>query len=197
MTVSIANMSQVWMANSNVYNAISMSVSTLGYGANASSKLLNLSVDGNSKFSVDATGRILSSYSKPIFSGMRLVTPAWENYTSNSTWIANSAFLNNGNYYNTSTGLFTCPVAGFYRISAGILCGQPNTWGYMTYYKSGVYSSALAHFNANATSAWATISYSVVVQAVINDTLGVGVYTNGGASFYNNTYNYVTIEFVG
>lgn len=58
MTVSIANMSQVWMSNTNTYNAIAMSVSTMGYGANAKSKLLNLSVDGNSKFSVYTNGSL-------------------------------------------------------------------------------------------------------------------------------------------
>ncbi len=196
MTVSISNMSQVWMTNANTYNAVAMSVSTLGYGANINSKLLNLSLDGSTRFSVDATGRPYTP-NRPLFSGMRLVTAAWENYPSNSIWIANSSFLNNGNHYNTSTGLFTCPISGFYRVSAGILTGQPNTWGSLMYYKNGAYSYHLAHFNANATSAWATISYSVVVQASTNDTLGVGVYTNGGACVYNSTYNYVTIEYVG
>jgi len=58
MTVSIANMSTVWMSNSNVYNAISMSVSTMGYGANANSRLIRFSVDGNTMFSVDSLGII-------------------------------------------------------------------------------------------------------------------------------------------
>jgi hypothetical protein len=56
MTVSIANMTQVWMSNTNTYNGIAMSVSTLGYGANVDSRLLNFIVDANTKFSVDANG---------------------------------------------------------------------------------------------------------------------------------------------
>lgn len=56
MTVSIANMTQVWMSNSNVYNAISMSVSTMGYGGNSSSRVLNFSVDSNTVFSIDTIG---------------------------------------------------------------------------------------------------------------------------------------------
>lgn len=56
MTVSIANMAQVWMSNSNVYNAISMSISTLGYGGNSSSRVLNFSVDSNTVFSIDTIG---------------------------------------------------------------------------------------------------------------------------------------------
>lgn len=197
MTVSISNMAQVWMSNTNTYNAIAMSVSTMGYGASANSSLLKLSVDGNTRFNIDGIGRIYNP-NRPIFTGQRIsASPAWEAYSSNSIWVANSAILNNGNCYNTSTGLFTCPVAGFYRISAGILCGQPNTYGYMMYYKSGVYSSYLNHFNGNANSVWATITYSVVVQASVNDTLGVGVISVGGATFYNQIHNHVCIEHIG
>jgi hypothetical protein len=61
MTVSIANMSQVWMSNTNTFNAIAMSVSTMGYGSSSNSKLLNLSVDGNSKFSVYTNGSIYAN----------------------------------------------------------------------------------------------------------------------------------------
>lgn len=58
MTVSIANMAQVWMSNTNTYNGIAMSVSTMGYGANSASRLFRLRVDGNTKFDIDANGRI-------------------------------------------------------------------------------------------------------------------------------------------
>lgn len=58
MTVSISNMSQVWMSNTNTYNSIAMSVSTLGAGANVNSRLLTLKVDGSTKFDIDADGRV-------------------------------------------------------------------------------------------------------------------------------------------
>lgn len=60
MTVSISNMAQVWMSNSNVYNAISMSVSTLGVGPNANSKLLSFKIDANSVFDVYASGVVFT-----------------------------------------------------------------------------------------------------------------------------------------
>lgn len=60
MTVSIANMTSVWMSNSNVYNAISMSVSTMGYGANSISRVLTFSVDANTVFDVDTKGIFFS-----------------------------------------------------------------------------------------------------------------------------------------
>jgi len=58
MTVSIANMAQVWMSNTNTYNGIAMSISTMGYGANTNSRLFKLRVDGNTKFDIDANGRV-------------------------------------------------------------------------------------------------------------------------------------------
>ena len=58
MTVSIANMAQVWMSNTNTYNGIAMSISTMGYGANSASRLFRLRVDGNTKFDIDANGRV-------------------------------------------------------------------------------------------------------------------------------------------
>lgn len=63
MTVSIANMAQVWMSNTNTYNAISMSVSTLGYGADSNSSLLKFNVDGNTVFRLDAKGTTTSKTS--------------------------------------------------------------------------------------------------------------------------------------
>ena len=53
-------MSQVWMSNTNTYNGIAMHVSTLGNGGNTHSRLLRFSVDGNTKFSIDAEGNMLA-----------------------------------------------------------------------------------------------------------------------------------------
>lgn len=58
MTVSIANMAQVWMTNTTPFSAISMNVSTIGAGSNSGSRLIQLGIDGNTKFSVDGNGRL-------------------------------------------------------------------------------------------------------------------------------------------
>ena len=60
MTVSISNMAQVWMSNTNTYNGIAMSISTLGYGANVASRILSFRVDGNTKFALDGNGNIVT-----------------------------------------------------------------------------------------------------------------------------------------
>jgi len=58
MAQSIGNMQQVWMSNTNTYNGIAMSISTMGYGASGTSRIFKLSVDGNTKFDIDANGRV-------------------------------------------------------------------------------------------------------------------------------------------
>jgi len=57
MTVSIQNMAQTWL-DANTYNAISMTVSSLGYAPNVHSKLINFNFNGTSTFSVTANGVI-------------------------------------------------------------------------------------------------------------------------------------------
>ena len=54
-------MAQVWMSNTNTYNGIAMSISTMGYGANSTSRILSLNVDGNTKFALDGNGTIIVS----------------------------------------------------------------------------------------------------------------------------------------
>jgi hypothetical protein len=60
---------------------------------------------------INASGRVTKPY-QPAFSGYRnagLVT--------NATAIHNIVNLNVGSHYNSSTGLFTCPIAGYYLVS--------------------------------------------------------------------------------
>ena len=97
MTVSIANMTQVWMSNTNTYNGIAMSISTLGYGANNFSRLLKFNVDGNTKFSIDGNGSVYSANS---ITANSLIANSF--VTSNVTVTYNvSAQVINANVYAT------------------------------------------------------------------------------------------------
>lgn len=57
MTVSIANLTATWVDTGNNYTGIGMNVAA-PFGANSDSRLINLSVNGTSKFSADANGRV-------------------------------------------------------------------------------------------------------------------------------------------
>ena len=146
---------------------------------------------------IDSNGYVTKPYT-PIFSGVRSGY-GWESYPSASVWIANLSLVNNGNCYNTSNGLFTCPVTGYYKISAGILIGKADSataYGYMMYAKNGAYSTFLNHLNGSSGSVWATISYNITVSASVNDTLAVGLVTVNGNAAYGDSHGYVNIELV-
>jgi hypothetical protein len=169
MTVSIANMAQVWMDTS-VRSAISMNVSTLGAGSNTSSKLLRLGIDGATKFSVDSTGRVTSP-SQPLFMG----TPTTD-YSGGSMptgTMAITATYNNGNHF--SSNQFTAPVAGWYRTTWGGL-QLPSTVTSLQVNGSDVHNGN--HYPAS-------VSYITMTQTTIrylnaNDYMSIRQWNGGG-----------------
>ena len=144
MAQSISNMNQVWMSNTNTYNAIAMSVSTLGYGASANSSLLILNVDGSNKFRVDAGGRVTKPSQPMVYAGR--TGGGWTNYNTGSNYVFNTAYVNNGNCLNTSTGIFTCPVAGYYRVAAGAIMGLGGASCYFYLRKNGSNYGMALHY---------------------------------------------------
>ncbi len=71
------------MSNTNTYNGIAMSISTMGYGANTRSRLFKLSVDGNTKFDIDANGNITAS-GNVVSNNQKVQAPTRTVYTSGS-----------------------------------------------------------------------------------------------------------------
>lgn len=255
MSQSISNMQQVWMSNTNTYNAIVMSVSTLGSGANSNSTLLKMNVDGNTRFSIDTNGNINSStpatnsYVKvtstsgggsmmmqsyqgtlgtigsttnipvelisnnvrrmlidtngyitkpyqPMFSAYNQGTAT--QYVTVNTWGSwNSNFSNWNtprwnvsqdvrNNFNSSTGVFTAPVAGYYHFSIGMSCQFFNS-SYMSFWKNGSYTPPYAltyEYNAAASgySFYNQLSQSYVFYMAAGDTM------TGGCYFASNSW---------
>lgn len=89
-------------------------------------------IGGNNLFSVDAYGRVNAAYN-PVFqgtgrSGGSQVTGSGLTYFT--TWIPSTISLNVGTYisagtsypcFNTSTGIFTCPIAGVYEVKGTVI----------------------------------------------------------------------------
>ena len=143
---------------------------------------------------VDGSGRLTTPF-QPRFSGYRNATAAWTSAASTTVWNASTALINNGNCYNTSTGLFTCPVAGHYRIALGILTGNAG-YAILSVIKNGVAGVSIAHGNTNGANLWYTTSYNVIVSCAQNDTIAAG-YATVGSAVFEATHNYLTIELVG
>jgi hypothetical protein len=100
-------------------------------------------IGGNNVFTVDAYGRVNAAYNpvvqgtglsgNAVFTGSGLSTP--------STMVPSAVPINIGSYFNTGTGVFTCPVAGIYFVTAtatslGYGSSAPDTTQSITWWKN-------------------------------------------------------------
>jgi hypothetical protein len=152
---------------------------------------------GTAALTIDSSGR-MNFGNKPLVHACRNVTASWENFgTTNVIYIYNVAITNVGSHYNTSTGIFTCPISGYYRMTTAALFGNVNTYAYQIHYKNSavIPNNVTAHCNAGGTGYWTT-GYTTIVQCSANDTLAVYAQT-GGATIYGTSFSNLTIEFLG
>jgi hypothetical protein len=91
---------------------------TMTGGLTVGGAFTSLGIDDNATstaVAIDSAGRVTMPY-QPIaaYSDTRSINLADVELTSSNFY--NSQFVNRGGHFNTSTGRFTCPVGGVYRI---------------------------------------------------------------------------------
>ena len=142
---------------------------------------------GSGQFLKDASGRVTMT-SQPCYVGVdRSATYSG----SGTTWVHSLTRLNVGNCMNTSTGIFTCPVAGRYLVLFNVLT-RSNAAHNVFIQKNSVTWAAgrdIATTGEQCTGVWS------VVDCAVNDQLRIFVDCDPGGDFWS-TYNTTTMMLI-
>lgn len=140
----------------------------------------DFATQGLARLTIDSNGQLKTPYQHAWFyvGGTVLVN------STNVVTKPNSAVISNANY-NTSTGLFTAPVAGKYLIGVwGLLYPHSSTVLTVYAWKNG------GSYGQGIQGGWAggshtTYSATVLVDLAVNDTVGFAFNRSGGADGVN------------
>ncbi len=159
------------------------------YNSNSTISLRTSNVE---RMGIDANGRVTTPY-QPAFSGRRIGGGS----ITSGVFVSDGAVINRGSHYNTSTGVFTCPVAGAYFMAfQGIASASPG-YGYIYLYRNGLNVGMFAHYNQNAGS-WNDVSVNGIIDCAVSDQLTFVVVTTGGnGGFYGAEHNTQSIMLLG
>ena len=167
----------------------------LGTVGNTNESLKFINSGGTELMRLDNSGRLTTPY-QPLFYGSRNGTGGWTSgYNSTAVFNYNTTYLNIGSSYNTSTGTFTCPIAGYYRVHASILVGNNNSSMGIFLYKNGAQYGEQGYHASNGPVVLLPMTW--VVSCAANDTLKIYAQCASGPGVFDNGYNYLNIELVG
>lgn len=149
---------------------------------------------GVERMSIDFGGRVTMPY-QPMASVTKNNGVGWA--TVNRTEVYNVAFTNTGNHYNTATGLFTCPVAGRYRVLGGSLAKGQYAIHIRPQKNGANINLSGAHANSTGDGGYYTMSVEYIVDCAANDTLSIHVYSSGPGYYDTSEYPFALFQLIG
>lgn len=151
----------------------------------------------NFGLSLDQSGYTQMPFKPCVFAWRAAGTNAWEIFSTTTTYIFNYVYTNRGGYYNSSTGIFTCPLAGTYKVTTSHLTGGNGGYAWLRTLKNGTIVDANGnHTSMGGVSMWTTSHTTNLISCAASDTLNIAVITGASATIYSE-YSLLTIEFLG
>ena len=152
-------------ANANIEFADNTTTSGCQIGANGDN--IKFGISGTERMRIDSAGRVTMPYQPAFAAGFSTA----QNLSSGQLCVFDTAALNIGSHYSTSTGRFTAPIAGTYQFQySNNITRISGSWSGFTFRKNGSnYRRAYDDTSAN----WANISLSFIVYLNANDYIDI------------------------
>ncbi len=145
---------------------------------------------------IDTAGRVTMPY-QPMFYGAR--DDSTYTNTGEANYVifqCNLAYVNVGSCYNTSTGRFTCPIAGVYEVSFNALTIGNASFNAYVYKNAAQYATRQLRCITNGNNDEQNGGFVCLVNAAANDVLDVRVSGSAG-QWYGPGANAMTIKLIG
>ena len=174
--LQIQNSSNPYVSCQDGTNYFNSGVITSNYGVINSSLPVSFQISDSEKMRIDSSGRITTS-SQPSFEAYRTSG----NVTQGSIVVFNNTRHNTGSHFNTSTGVFTAPIAGSYLFTHQCFTNAGNN---LTV-DMQVNSVNRLRVEADSNTSYRSLTASAVFYLSSNDT--VRLYTTTGEAHYNTS----------
>jgi len=158
---------------------------------------------GTSLTRIDTNARVLVP-NQPIMFGSKTSTATQDRQYP---WAINSLDVNVNSAWSTSSFVFTCPVAGLYYTSLGVICytgGSAAATAVNSGYCGVIKNGALQHFTHwNTQDVWDTQNLETILSCAAGDTISWAIHIapapdNGsGMGAYGSNHNMATIWLLG
>jgi hypothetical protein len=139
------------------------------------------------RVTIDSSGRVTMPYQP-------LASVKYDGASKTSAWVIvyDNVLYNNGSHYNNTNGRFTCPIAGWYRVTANDMSSYTtDSPCFLQVLRNGSSVSGIG-YGRTAAAAHSHASIDTIVLCAAGDYLQV----YSGANQYGGGYNHATFQLI-